>query len=430
MTLRIGNCSGFYGDRISAMREMLEDGPLDVLTGDYLAELTMLILGKDRMKDPSLGYARTFVRQAEDCLGIALEKGVKVVANAGGLNPTGLASRLREIAAGLGLSVSVAHVEGDDLMPRAAELGLDGALTANAYLGGFGIAAALAGGADVVVTGRVTDASLVVGPCVWRFGWARSSYDELAGAVVAGHVIECGTQATGGNFSGFLSMPRSPQPLGFPLVEVSADGTSVVTKHPGTGGLVSVDTVTAQLMYEVQSTSYLNPDVTVDLTSIALSDDGRDRVRISGTRGSTPPPSLKVCVNQLGGFRNQMEFVLTGLDIDEKAAWVRAQLEARLDPRPAVVEWSLSGRPITDADSEEAASCLLRCTVKDPKPEPVGRSFSGAGVELALASYPGFTLTAPPAREAPYGLYRPAFVERDEVEQAVVFDDGRREVVP
>jgi hypothetical protein len=429
MTLRIGNCSGFYGDRISAMREMLDDGPLDVLTGDYLAELTMLILGKDRMKDRSLGYARTFVRQAEDCLGIALEKGVKVVSNAGGLNPAGLASRLREIAAGLGLSVSVAHVEGDDLMPRASELGLDGALTANAYLGGFGIAAALAGGADVVVTGRVTDASLVVGPCVWRFGWAPSSYDELAGAVVAGHVIECGTQATGGNFSGFLSMPRSPQPLGFPLVEVSADGTSAVTKHPGTGGLVSVDTVTAQLMYEVQSTSYLNPDVTVDLTSIALSDDGSDRVRISGTRGSTPPPSLKVCVNQLGGFRNQMEFVLTGLDIDEKAAWVRAQLEARLDPRPAVVEWSLSGRPVTDADSEEAASCLLRCTVKDPKPEPVGRSFSGAGVELALASYPGFTLTAPPAREAPYGIYRPAFVDRDEVEQVVVFDDGRREVV-
>jgi hypothetical protein len=430
MTFRIGNCSGFYGDRLSAMREMLEGGPLDVLTGDYLAELTMLILGRDRMKDPSLGYAKTFVRQAEECLGIALEKGVRLVANAGGLNPAGLATRVREVAAGLGLSVSVAHVEGDDLMPRAASLGLGDALTANAYLGGFGIAAALADGADVVVTGRVTDASLVVGPCVWRFGWGRSSYDELAGAVVAGHVIECGTQATGGNFSGFLSLPRSSDPLGFPLVEVPSDGSSVVTKHDGTGGLVSVDTVTAQLMYEVQSTTYLNPDVSVDLTSICLSDDGPDRVRISGARGSSPPTDLKVCVNELGGFRNQLEFVLTGLDVDEKAAWVRAQLESRLDPRPAVVDWTLSGRPAPDAGSEEEASCLLRCTVKDASAEVVGRAFSSAGVELALASYPGFTLTAPPAKESPYGIYRPAFVPRSEVEEVVVLDDGRREVVP
>jgi hypothetical protein len=427
--VRIGNCSGFYGDRLSAMREMLEGGSLDVLTGDYLAELTMLILGKDRMRDPALGYARTFVRQAEDCLGLALERGVRLVANAGGLNPAGLAARLREVASALGLDVAVAHVEGDDLMPRAGELGLDGALTANAYLGGFGIAAALAGGADVVVTGRVTDASLVVGPCVWRFGWGRSSYDELAGAVVAGHVIECGTQATGGNFSGFRSLPRSSGPLGFPLVEMAADGSSVVTKHEGTGGLVSVDTVTAQLMYEVQSTTYLNPDVSVDLTSIRLSDDGPDRVRVSGVRGSAPPASAKVCVNALGGFRNQLEFVLTGLDIDDKAAWVRTQLETRLDPRPAVVEWTLSGRPVEDAASEEEASCLLRCTVKDPKPEPVGRAFSAAGVELALASYPGFTLTAPPGRESPYGVYRPAFVPWSEVEEVVVFDDGRREVV-
>ncbi|HET8603235.1 MAG TPA: acyclic terpene utilization AtuA family protein [Marmoricola sp.] len=429
MSLRIGNCSGFYGDRLPAMREMLEGGPLDVLTGDYLAELTMLILGRDRLKDPSLGYARTFVRQAEDCLGLALEKGVRLVANAGGLNPAGLAARLREVAQGLGLDVAIAHVEGDDLQPRAAELGLGGALTVNAYLGGFGIAAALAGGADVVVTGRVTDASLVVGPCVWRFGWGRSSYDELAGAVVAGHVIECGTQATGGNFSGFLDLPRDARPLGFPLVEVDADGSAVVTKDDGTGGLVSIDTVTAQLMYEVQSTSYLNPDVAVDLTSIRLSDEGPDRVRISGVRGSEPPSTLKVCVNELGGWRNQMEFVLTGLDVDAKAAWLREQLEARLDPRPAVVDWSMSRRPLEDADTEEAASCLLRCTVKDPKPEPVGRAFSGAGVELALASYPGFTLTAPPGRESPYGVYRAATVDRDEVTEVVGHADGRREVV-
>src|SRR3954463_841719 len=253
--LRVGNCSGFYGDRLTAMREMLDGGELDVLTGDYLAELTMLILGRDQMKDPSLGYARTFVRQAEDCLGIALEKGVRIVANAGGLNPAGLAERLREVASGLGLSPQVAHLEGDGLVDRAAELDLPGKpLTAHAYLGGFGIATALQPGADVVVTGRVTDASLVVGPCIAELGWTPTSYDELAGAVVAGHVIECGTQATGGNFSGFTAWR---EPLGFPVAEVHADGASAITKHPGAGGVVSVDTVTAKLVYEIQGPTSL-----------------------------------------------------------------------------------------------------------------------------------------------------------------------------
>ncbi len=205
--LRIANCSGFYGDRLSAMREVLVGGEVDVVTGDYLAELTMLILGRDRMRDPALGFARTFVRQVEDCLGDALERGVRIVSNAGGLNPSGLADALRGVAAGLGLDPAVAFVDGDDLLPRAADLGWDDALTANAYLGGLGIARALAAGADIVVTGRVTDASLVVGPAVWHHGWTPESYDEIAGAMVAGHVIECGTQATGGNFSGFLDLP-------------------------------------------------------------------------------------------------------------------------------------------------------------------------------------------------------------------------------
>src|SRR5664279_4455452 len=205
--LRVGNCSGFYGDRLSAMREMLQPSagrPLDVLTGDYLAELTMLILGRDRMRDGSLGYARTFVRQAEECLGLALEQGVRIVANAGGLNPAGLADKLNEVAGALGLTPRVAYVTGDDLLDRVDELGLSAGgkpLTANAYLGAFGIARALSEGADVVVTGRVTDASLVVGPAVAHFGWGRADHDALAGAMVAGHVVECGAQACGGNFS-------------------------------------------------------------------------------------------------------------------------------------------------------------------------------------------------------------------------------------
>jgi len=429
--LRIGNCSGFYGDRLSAMREMLEGSAgghgLDVLTGDYLAELTMLILGKDAMKDASLGYARTFVRQAEDCLGLALERGVKIVANAGGLNPAGLADRLREVAKGLGLDADVAHVEGDDLRPRAGELGWEGALTANAYLGGFGIAAALRAGADVVVTGRVTDASLVVGPAVAHFGWTPTSYDELAGAVVAGHVLECGTQATGGNFSGFLDLPRDGRPLGFPLAEIAADGSCVITKQDGTGGAVTVDTVTAQLVYEIQSTHYLGPDVTTRLDTVQLEQQGPDRVAVSGVRGSAPPRRLKVCVNELGGFRNSVELVLTGLDIEEKAAWVREQLAPSL--RAETVSWTRTALPVDDADTEEGASCLLRVTVMDPSPDPCAKAFTGPAIELALASYPGFTMTAPPAPPTPYGVYRPEYVDRTEVTHTVVHADGTREVV-
>jgi hypothetical protein len=425
--VRIGNCSGFYGDRLSAMREMLEGGELDVLTGDYLAELTMLILGKDQLKDPSLGYARTFVRQLEDCLGLALERGVRVVTNAGGLNPAGLADRVREVAKGLGLDPQVAHVEGDDVRHLSAQQGWDGALTANAYLGGFGIAAALTAGADVVVTGRVTDASLVVGPAVAHHGWDARAYDALAGAVVAGHVIECGTQATGGNFSGFLTLPHRDRPLGFPVAEVAADGSSVITKHAGTGGAVTVDTVTAQLVYEIQSTRYLGPDVTVHLDSVRLEQEADDRVAISGVVGEAPPERLKVCVNELGGWRNSVELVLTGLDVEAKAAWVREQLGPRLTA--AEVTWSDVRLPPADADTEEAASALLRCTVKDPSPDPVGRAFTAAAVELALGSYPGFTMTAPPAPATPYGVYRAAYVDRADVTHTVVHTDGRREVV-
>jgi hypothetical protein len=424
--LRIGNCSGFYGDRLSAMREMLEGGPLDVLTGDYLAELTMLILGRDQLKDPSLGYARTFVRQVEDCLGLALERGVRIVSNAGGLNPRGLATRIGEVARGLGLDPAVAYVDGDDVRHLGIDA-LEGALTANAYLGGWGIAGALGGGADVVVTGRVTDASLVAGPAAWWHGWDRTAYDALAGATVAGHVLECGCQATGGNFSGFRSIPHPDLPLGFPLAEVSADGSSVVTKHERTGGMVTVDTVTAQLMYEIQGPVYLGPDVTTDLATVRLEQVGPDRVAVSGVRGSAPPGPLKVGVNELGGYRNTVELVLTGLDVEEKAVWVRAQLGRRLEADSVCTV--LGPLPREDADTEEGASTLLRVTVRDPSSEAVGRAFSNAAVELALASYPGFTMTSPPGDATPYGVFRAAYVDRSAVTHTVHHADGRTEVV-
>ncbi|WP_116671295.1 acyclic terpene utilization AtuA family protein [Mycobacterium persicum] len=426
--MRIGNCSGFYGDRLPAMREMLTGGELDYVTGDYLAELTMLILGRDKMKHPERGYAKTFLTQLEDCLGLACDRGVRIVANAGGLNPAGLAAAIRALAHHLGVPARVAHVEGDDLLARAAELGLGTPLTANAYLGAWGIVDCLKAGADVVVTGRVTDASVLVGSAAAHFGWSRTDYDQLAGAVVAGHVIECGVQATGGNYSFFTEIPAVPGLVhaGFPLAEVHADGSSVITKHPGTGGLVSTDTVTAQLLYEITGARYANPDVTARMDTIALSADGPDRVRISGVVGEPPPPTLKVSLNSIGGFRNSMTFVLTGLDIEAKADLVRHQLEAALTVKPAEFEWTLARTDHPDADTEEAASALLRCVVRDPDPAKVGRQFSSAAVELALASYPGFTVTAPPGDGQVYGVYTPGYVDATQVPHVAVHPDGTR----
>ncbi|MER7108409.1 acyclic terpene utilization AtuA family protein [Streptomyces sp. NPDC000229] len=421
--LRIGNASGFYGDRFDAVREMLTGGELDVLTGDYLAELTMLILGRDRLKDPGLGYARTFLRQMEEGLGLAHERGVRIVANAGGLNPAGLAEALRALAERLGLpEVRVAHVEGDQLPVP------EGALTANAYLGGGGIAACLRGGADVVVTGRVTDAALVSGPAAWWFGWGPEEYDRLAGAVVAGHVLECGTQATGGNYAFFTRHDvRRP---GFPLAELHEDGSAVITKHDGTGGVVDVGTVTAQLLYETGGARYAGPDVTARLDTVALDADGPDRVRISGVRGEAPPPTLKAGLNRLGGWRNEVVFVLTGLDIEAKARLVREQLEGALAVKPAEVRWELARTDRPDAATEETASALLRLVVRDADPDVVGRAVSGAAVELALGSYPGFHMTAPPGKGAPYGVFEAVYVDPGTVTHTAVLPDGARAVIP
>ncbi len=414
------------------MREMLLGGELDYLTGDYLAELTMLILGRDRMRHPERGYAKTFLTQLEECLGLAHDRGVRIVANAGGLNPAGLAEAVQALSERLGVPTRVAHVEGDDLHARAEQLGLGTPLTANAYLGAWGIVDCLNAGADVVVTGRVTDASVTVGPAAAHFGWNRSDYHQLAGAVVAGHVIECGVQATGGNYSFFTEIPAIPGLLdaGFPLAEIHSDGSAIITKHPGTGGLVSVDTVTAQLLYEITGARYANPDVTARIDSIELSTDGADRVRVSGVTGEPPPPTLKVSLNGIGGFRNTMTFVLTGLDIDAKAELVRRQLEAALTVKPAELEWTLARTDHPDAETEEAASALLRCVVRDPDPANVGRQFSSAAVELALASYPGFTVTAPPGDGQVYGVYTPGYVDATAVPHVAVHADGTRTDIP
>ncbi|MDJ0314319.1 acyclic terpene utilization AtuA family protein [Arthrobacter sp. H35-D1] len=428
--LRVANASGFYGDRAEAFREMLEGGPVDFITGDYLAELTMLILARDRAKDPSTGYAKTFLAQMRDSLALAMEKGVKIVVNAGGLNPAGLAAKLRELTATLNVDAKIAHVYGDDLIDRAEELGFGTAagnpLSANAYLGGWGIAAALGAGADVVVTGRVTDASLVVGAAAHHFGWQPTDYDKIAGAMAAGHVIECGTQATGGNYAFFDTIKDMHRP-GFPIAEISGDGSSVITKHPGTSGAVTKGTVTAQLVYEITGARYAGPDAVLRLDSIALDDDGPDRVRLSGVRGEAPPDTLKVSINELGGYRNEVTFVLTGLDIDKKAALIKSQLA---EVMPEGTRWTLARTDHPDADNCEEASAMLHCVARGADPALVGRAFSNAAVQIGLASCPGFHLTSPPGNAAPYGIYRPGWVAATQVQHKVALPDGTEILLP
>ena len=440
--VRIANCSGFFGDRRSAAREMVDGGPVDVLTGDYLAELTMLILHRTSQRDRP-GYARTFLEQMEDVLGTCTERGIRVVTNAGGLEPARLADDVAAVGERLGVHPRVAYVTGDDVRAQIPDLlaaGVDLAhldtgqplseldaeiLTANAYLGAWPIVEALTADADVVVCPRVTDAALVVGPAAWWFGWARDDWDRLAGAVAAGHVIECGCQATGGNYAFFRKIPGLERP-GFPIAEVAADGSSVITKHPGTGGAVTTGTVTAQLLYEIDGPAYPNPDVVTHLDSVTVTEEGRDRVRLSGVRGSPAPPQLKVALNYLGGYRNSMGLVVTGLDVEAKARVAADALWEALGGRDAVAEADvrLLGGERVDAAHNDSATAELRITVKDPDPDRVGRAFADRVVELTLANYPGLHTTGPPGRAQPFGVYWPALVPHDAVEPAAVLPEG------
>ena len=443
--VRIANFSGFYGDRFSAAKEMLDGGPIDFLTGDYLAELTLMILWKARRKDPAAGFATTFLRQMEHVLGEAVERGVKIVTDAGGLNPAGLADRMRELAERLGIAVKIAHIEGDDLMDRLDDLQRDGLdlrhldtgrplaeldvepMTANAYLGSWGVVTALDRGADVVICPRVTDAVLAVAPAAWWHGWRRDDWDRLAAAVVAGHVIECGAQTTGGNypFHDELGDMRSP---GFPIAEIAEDGTTVITKHPSHGGAVTVGTVTAQLLYEIGGPRYLNPDVVARVDTMQLEQEALDRVRIAGVRGEPSPPETKVCINYSGGYRNAMTFVLAGLDVDRKAKMATDALLGKLGgaERFETFDVQLVESGASDPPTNERAFSYLRVTVKDRDRMKVGRAFSNACIELALANYAGFFATTPPQPETEYTVYWPTLVPAGVVDEVVIAPDGER----
>ncbi|MDH3706946.1 MAG: DUF1446 domain-containing protein [Acidimicrobiia bacterium] len=444
--IRIANCSGFYGDRLSAAREMVDDGPIDALTGDWLAELTMLILARSRAKRPGGGFARTFVSQMEQVMGTCLDRGIKVVANAGGLDPDGCAEAVAEVADTLGLSPTIAYVSGDDLLPRLDELrgaGIDlidfdtgqpvadaDYISANAYLGCWGIVEALSAGADIVVTGRTTDAAIVCGPAAWHHGWQRGDWDAMAGAVVAGHVIECGTQATGGNYSFFHELDGLDR-AGFPWAEIAADGSSVIGKHDATGGAVTVGTVTSQLLYEIGAARYLGPDVTARFDTIVLDQVEPDRVRISEVRGEPPPSTLKVSMNSWGGYRTDINLAITGIDIEAKAELVEAAFWRAAPLGPEAFDSVTTCLVRTDKDdpaSNEEAVASWRLTVKD-RDERTAKSVAVALNEMALATIPGFFGLGGGGVGKPFGVHTSALVPADLVPQHVVVVGGDRTVV-
>ncbi|MEC9316285.1 MAG: acyclic terpene utilization AtuA family protein [Actinomycetota bacterium] len=447
--IRIANCSGFFGDRLAAAKEMVHGGPIDALTGDWLAELTMLILSRIQAKAPGRGYARTFVTQMEDVMGECLDRGIKVVSNAGGLNPEGCADAVQEVADRFGLQPSIAYVAGDDISGRLQELLAAGndfthldtgeplgeladrIVTANAYIGCWGIVEALNQGADIVITGRATDAAVVAGPAAWYHGWERDHWDSLAGAIVAGHVIECGGQATGGNYSFFTEIEDLTYP-GFPWAEVFEDGSSIIGKHDATGGEVSIGTITSQLLYEIQSERYFNPDVVSRFDTIQLEQVEKDRVRIFGTRGEPAPEELKVAMNYQGGFRNQISIGLTGLDIEEKAELIERQFWNSCPYSPddyeTVVRKFLPTHKTNPATNEEAVA-VYKIIVKDPDERKVGRAFSNAGTEIGLCSIPGMFGTAGgPGPGQPFGVYWPTLLDSTLAPMDVIVG-GKRTVI-
>ena len=448
--IKIANCSGYYGDKLSAAKDMVDGGPIDVLTGDYLAELTMTILFNQRIqRGEDKGYVGTFLKQIKDVAKSCKDKNIKIVTNAGGLNPSSMASEIEKILKELSIDLKVAYIDGDDLMPRIDELNKKGevfknidknisladsecqTLTANAYLGAWGIKEALDQGADIVVCPRVTDAAVVIGPAAWKFGWSRTDYDSLAGALAAGHIIECGCQATGGNYSFFKEVPSFDN-VGYPIAEIENDGSFTITKHPGTGGLVSVGTVTAQLLYEISSPAYINPDVVGHFDTLKIEQSGKDRVYVSGCRGSSPPSTHKVCINLAGGYRNGMDLVLTGLDIEEKAKTFTDTLFNSVGGKEQFddVSINLHRTDKENPESNEEAMATLSISVKSKNPDLVGRLFSAKIIELSLANYPGFFSAGGGKKPGPVIVYWPALVDSKHIKEYIHLEGNKTEILP
>lgn len=449
--IRIGNCSGFYGDRLAAAREMIDGGPIDVLTGDYLAELTMSILyNQQQTRGDNVGYVGTFLKQLKDVAADCKSRNIKIVTNAGGLNPKGMADEVEKILAELGVDSKVAYIDGDDLLPNLGALQADGekftnldtdedlkdstqeALTANAYLGGWGIKEALDQGADIVICPRVTDAAVVIGPAAWKFNWQRNDYDALAGALAAGHIIECGAQCCGGNYAFFEEVP-SFRNVGYPIAEIESNGNFTVTKHAGTGGLVSVGTVKAQLLYEISTPAYYNPDVIAHFDTMHIEQVGADRVYVSGCRGSTPPRTHKVCFNTRGPYKQSMETLLTGLDIEQKAERYLDAVFHNLGGREQFddVDIQLIRSDHEDPDSNEVAHAALRVTITHSDPSKFGRLFAAKVTELGLAGIPGNTGRGAAGFSGGAAIYHwPALIDSQKITEHVHVGGKSIEVLP
>ena len=445
----IANCGGFWGDDPTAARRQVEGGPIDYLVVDYLAEVTMAILQKQRQRDPSKGFAADFLAQLRDVLPACVEKGVTIISNAGGVNPLACRDAVEALAAELGIAdkVRVGVVLGDDVYDRVDEL-LEGGeelanmdtgrpltdvrselLSANVYLGARPVAKALEMGANVVIAGRVTDTAVTLAPMIHEFGWAEDDWDLLAAGVIAGHIIECGTQCTGGNFTDWHLVP-SYYDMGYPLIEMSPDGSFVVTKHPGTGGLVSVHTVSEQLVYEMGSPEYIAPDCIARFDSIQLSADGADRVRVTGAVGAPAPEKLKVSASFSNGYRAFGRLLISGpmaLAKAERVAdafWYSAGGEdLYADTSTCCIGWD-GGHPPLDED-DEPSEVLLQVAVRDDDRAKVEDRFAVQLVPRVLGTVPGITYLADQGRPRASGVvgYWPALIGRDVLDVRVVVGD-------
>ncbi|MEV5714703.1 acyclic terpene utilization AtuA family protein [Amycolatopsis mediterranei] len=443
--VRIANFSGAMGDRFSAFEEAVQGDPVDVVIGDSMAEITMsmVVAGFHENREARRGFfSEFFLRQLRPQLPAVAEKGIKVVTNAGIYHPAGLAEAIRTEAAARGLSLKVAYVTGDDLTDTAKDLIADGQLNhletgapleiddllaVNAYLGGWGIKTALDEGADIVITGRVADASLVTGPAAWWHGWQRGDLDRIAGATAAAHIIECGPQATGGNFAGFTGLADNTLP-GFPIAEVADDGSFVITKRAGDGGAVTVDTVTAQLMYEIQGPRYLNPDVTWHTDSITLAQDGPDRVRVTGARGSAASETTKAGVNFQRGYRGATWLFPTGLDVDAKIDVLKAQAErARQDHPVDELHFFVCGQPVPDPKDQWQATVAVQVAAAAADRTTVS-GFLNQFLSYGLGSIPGFYIDMTQMYSMggqPRIDYWPGLVRQADLPHRVHLPDGR-----